>query len=147
MKGDFFNMKSVCIKTNNKYIIDYLLKEFSCIELDSIYLSNHSFKIYNNVIIHYSGKNLEAFEEVLCDILTRCIIFFYERKIFKNIIYYNYFYFNDIEKQQILDTCVDTFHSNIDLYTEKYDKLCTAIKQYTRSTSFPCFKWLYQFSY
>lgn len=46
-------MKSMCIKSNNQYVIDYLLKDFSNIDLDGIYLSNNTFKIYDNVIIHY----------------------------------------------------------------------------------------------
>ena len=49
-------MKSMCIKSNNKYVIDYLLKDFSNIYLDGIYLSNNTFKIYDNVIIHYSRR-------------------------------------------------------------------------------------------
>ena len=46
-------MKSMCIKSNNKYVIDYLLKDFSNIDLDDIYISCNSFKIYDNIIIHY----------------------------------------------------------------------------------------------
>ena len=57
-------MKSICIKSNNKYIIDYLLKDFSNINLDSIYLSNNSFKIYDNVIMHYSGNNIKDFYKI-----------------------------------------------------------------------------------
>lgn len=120
-------MKSICIKSNNKYIIDYLLKEFSEIDLDGIYISNHKFKIYENVILHYMGKDIRNFEDSICDILTKCIIFFYERKITKHIIYYNYFYFNDIEKQQILDNCMDSFNTDITLYQEKYDSLYDAL--------------------
>lgn len=120
-------MKSICIKSNNKYIIDYLLKEFSEIDLDNIYLSNHKFKIYENVILHYTGENIHDIERIICDVLTKCIIFFYERKITKHIIYYNYFYFNDIEKQQILDNCMDSFNTDITLYQEKYDSLYDAL--------------------
>lgn len=120
-------MKSICIKSNNKYIIDYLLKEFSEIDLDDIYLSNHKFKIYENVILHYTGENIRDIERIICDVLTKCIIFFYERKITKHIIYYNYFYFNDIEKQQILDNCMDSFNTDITLYQEKYDSLYDAL--------------------
>lgn len=79
-------MKSICIKSNNKYIIDYLLKEFSKINLEAIYLSNHTFKIYENVIIHYVGCDTSIFLDYVCDILTKCIIFFYERNLVKNLI-------------------------------------------------------------
>lgn len=79
-------MKSVCIKSNNKYIIDYLLKEFSKLDLEATFLSNHCFKIYENVIVHYVGNNSPIFYNYICDILTKCIMFFYERKLVKNFI-------------------------------------------------------------
>lgn len=122
-------MKSICIKSNNKYIIDYLLREFSKIDLETVYLSNHTFKIYENVIIHYTGDAADAFHSYLCDILTKCIIFFYERKLVKNLIEYNYFYFNDIEKQQILDNCMDLF-SEMDTYEEKYHAIYASLDSY-----------------
>ncbi len=123
-------MKSMCIKSNNKYIIDYLLKEFSSIDLDYIYLSSNSFKIYDNVIIHYLGNNINDFYKILCDRLTRCILFFYERKLTKSIISYNYFYFNDIESKQILDDCMDLFNFDEIVYTEKYNAIYNALYEY-----------------
>lgn len=122
-------MKSICIKSNNKYIIDYLLKEFSKIDLETIYLSTNTFKIYDNIIIHYIGDNMNSFHTCLCDILTKCIIFFYEKKLVKNLIEYNYFYFNDIEKQQILDSCTDLF-DEIDTYQEKYSAIFSSLDSY-----------------
>lgn len=123
-------MKSMCIKSNNKYIIDYLLKEFSSIDLDCIYLSSNSFKIYDNVIIHYLGNNINDFYKILCDRLTRCILFFYERKLTKGIISYNYFYFNDIESKQILDDCMDLFNFDEIIYAEKYNAIYNALYEY-----------------
>lgn len=122
-------MKSVCVKSNNKYIIDYLLKEFSNINLEHIYLSNLSFKIYHNVIIHYTGDDIATFHTYVCDILTKCILFFYERKMVKNLIRYHYFYFNDIEKQTILDTCFEAFHEP-ELYEEKYKSIFSSFVRY-----------------
>lgn len=123
-------MKSICIKSNNKYIIDYLLKDFSNINLDSTYLSNNSFKIYDNVIIHYLGNNIDNFYEILCDTLTRCILFFYEKKLTKKIISYNYFYFNDIDSKQILDNCMDLFRFDEGIYNEKYNAIYNALYSY-----------------
>lgn len=122
-------MKSFCIKSNNKYIIDYLLKDFSKIDLETVYLSSHTFKIYDNVIIHYTGNELDTFCKYVCDILTKCIIFFYERKLVKKFIEYNYFYFNDIEKQNILDNCTDTFNEDNN-YKEKYDAIFSSLHAY-----------------
>lgn len=123
-------MKSICIKSNNKYIIDYLLKDFSNINLDSTYLSNNSFKIYDNVIIHYLGNNIDNFYAILCDELTKCILFFYEKKITKKIISYNYFYFNDIDSKQILDNCIDLFNFDEGIYNEKYNAIYNALYSY-----------------
>lgn len=123
-------MKSICIKTNNKYIIDYLLKDFSNINLEDIYLSNNSFKSYDNVIIHYTGKEINLFMNVVCDILTKCIIFFHENNILKNIINYNFFYFSDSEKKQILDSCIDLFNYDENLQEDKYKLIFNSIYKY-----------------
>ena len=123
-------MKSICIKSNNKYIIDYLLKEFASINLDSVYISNHRFKIYDNVIIHCCSNELSVFYERVIDILTKCIIFFYEKTLTKNILLYNYFYFNDIESKQILDECMDLFNSDMIVYAEKYNAIYSAVGDY-----------------
>lgn len=123
-------MKSICIKSNNKSIIDYLLKDFSCIDLDSLYLSNNTFKLYDNVIVHYKGNNIKAFENAIYDSLTRCILFFYERKIIKNILQYNYFYFTDLEKQQLFENCSALLNSDPEVSEEKYKKLYHAIREY-----------------
>lgn len=125
-------MKSMCIKSNNKYIIDYLLKEFFNIDLDSVYLSNHHFKIYDNVIIHYTGNNIDTFYNNLSDILTKCILFFFEKTILKNILSYNYFYFNDIETKQILDECIDLLNSDVNVYNEKYECIYKAVNEYVK---------------
>ena len=123
-------MKSICIKSNNKHIIDYLLKDFSNINLDSTYLSSNSFKIYDNVIIHYLGNNIDDFYKILCNELTKCILFFYEKKLTKKIISYNYFYFNDIEAKQILDNCMNLFNFDESVYNEKYDSIYNALYSY-----------------
>lgn len=123
-------MKSICIKSNNKHIIDHLIKDFSNIDLDYIYLSSNTFKIYDNVIIHYNGENINLFKKFVYDIITKCIITFYEKKITKNIIQYNYFYFNDIEKQQILDNCINLFNLDANIYNEKYNKIYNALDMY-----------------
>lgn len=104
MKGDFL-MKSFCIKTNHKNIIHCLLKDFSKTTLDSVYLSNRQFKNYENVIIHYTGKNNEDFYELLCTTLTNLILALYENTIMRKMIDFNYFYFSSPEKKEIFENC------------------------------------------
>lgn len=76
------------------------------------------------------GNNIDDFHKILCDILTKCILFFYEKTLIKNIICYNYFYFNDIELKQIIDECIDLFNSDIDIYKQKYNSIYTAVDDY-----------------
>lgn len=123
-------MKSFCIKTNNKQIINYLLNEFSDINLNNIYISNNSFKTYENVIIHYTGDKLGLFIDKISFILADCIINFYEKNIIQNILSYNYFYFNELERIQILDYCTEILNNLNDSYNEKIELLYNSISKY-----------------
>lgn len=104
-------MKSFCIKTNNKEILDYLLNRIEEIDFENIVYTSKQFKIYKNVIIHYTGKRLKDFEKFLSDLIEEVVIEFYEEKLMKQLINYNYFYFDNYEKNKILENCcalVDT---------------------------------------
>ena len=50
-------MKSICIKTNNENLLDYLLNELDYIEVKPVAISKNQFKNYKNIIIHYSGND------------------------------------------------------------------------------------------
>lgn len=106
MEGDFFVLKSICIKTNNNNIINYLLEDIENLNITNTYFSSHKFKLYNNIIIHYSGNDLTLFLTKLSYLLTDIIIDFYETIIMKNLIFSNYFYFSPLEQKQILNLCV-----------------------------------------
>lgn len=95
-------MKSFCIKTDNNKIIYFLQTEFEKIELEDIKFSKKQFKIYKNIIIHYKGKNKKEFLYSLSCIIARCIEKFYENRILKSYINYNYFYFEEYEREIIL---------------------------------------------
>ena len=105
-------LKSFCIKTNNKKIINYLLECFKNINLEDIYVSNLQFKIYNNIIIHYKGENIDLFYNFFSDIISSCIIKFYEQDIIKHIINCNYFYFSDIEQKKIFKIADNYLRNN-----------------------------------
>ena len=127
-------MKTLCIKTNNKKIIKYLLDSFTHINLEYVYVSNNSFKNFDNVIVHYTGTNLDVFYDEFTKILVNCILFFYEDKIINNLIDFNYFYFNDIEKKNIQDLTKNSLknfdeNSNAILtQTSIYNSILTYIK-------------------
>lgn len=114
MKGDFFVMKSFCIKTNNTEIKNYLLKNLACIDFEDIYYIDRKFKIYDNVIIHYVGKNECDFLNILSSIISDCILLFFEPILLKRSINFNYFYFDDFEKKLIEETCYNYIISDED---------------------------------
>ena len=97
-------MKSICLKTNNYEIISYVIKRLED-NFDDIIVSENSFKIYKNVIVHYIGQNERNFLVQFSELIANMIIFFYERKILDKIIEDNYCYFEDFEKQIILKIC------------------------------------------
>ena len=92
-------MKSFCIKTNNTDILNYLLKRIEEIDFGDITYSKNKFKIYENIIIHYQGKNNLEFYDFFCNILQEVVIEFYEEKLIKQLINYNYFYFDEYEAE------------------------------------------------
>ena len=103
-------VKSLCIKTNNNKILDYLLNSLE--DIDNIKVSKNKFKIYNNVIIHYLGNDINGFYDKLSDIIYNLIIIFYEKKLLSRLVNSNYFYFLDFEKKQIVDLCLDIINSD-----------------------------------
>lgn len=98
-------MKSICIKTNNKNIINYLLKELEYFDMCNLYVSVYKFKLYHNIIIHYTGKNTNYFLKNISTVLAYMVIDFYEPVLLKGLIHSNYFYFSDLEKKEIYDLC------------------------------------------
>ena len=113
-------MKSLCIKTNNSQIIDYLLKSLENINLEGTYISHRNFKHYNNIIVHYLGENTIQFCTSISNIITKCIIEYYEKNIILNNINLNYFYFNPSEKKKILDNTIDLLYDKRN-YLNRYD--------------------------
>lgn len=100
-------MKSICIKTNNSNLLDYLLNEFRLLEMDQIYFSTNEFKCFKNVIIHYRGNDDDAFVEQISHILSYLVLDELEEGLLKKIIIRNYFYFDALERKKILDFCFD----------------------------------------
>lgn len=98
-------MKSYCIKTDNERLIEYLLNKISKLEFSNIYYCKKTFRIYDNVIMHYKEKNIEKFENIVTSLIVDTIRCFYEEKIMKRIINSNYFYFDEFERNIIYENC------------------------------------------
>ena len=94
-------MKSICIKTTNQKVIEYLLEKLNNFELKDIYFSSKKFKIYHNIIIHYKDKNDKLFFKKVSNLLASLIIDLFEQNIIKILIKSEYFYFDNLEQNQI----------------------------------------------
>ena len=123
-------MKSLCIKTNNQNIIDYLLEDFSSLNLDSMYISNHKFKIYENVIVHFTSENLDFYYDKIASIITNAILEFYQDKLLKRILDYNYFYFSLPEKKIILKLANDFIEDDTITSDDNFFAIYYAILDY-----------------
>lgn len=118
MKGVFL-MKSICIKTNNKTALEYLLNELRISEFQNVCFSQRKFKNYNNIIIHYTGSNENKFVQDISNILSYYIIDELEESIIKDIIRKEYFYFDNAERAKILDLCFDICSEDFTTYFDK----------------------------
>lgn len=98
-------MNSLCIKTNNDTILEYLQNEFSEFNMLNVFYSCNEFKSYKNIIIHYTGIDTELFYNKLATLLSYLVIDNFENDIIKNILKSNYFYFDDFEILKILNIC------------------------------------------
>lgn len=99
-------MKSFCFKTNNTQVLNYLLNRIQEIDFENLIYSQNQFKIYKNITIHYRGNNNNKFYNFLTELIGEVVIEFYEKKILKQLINYNYFYFDEYEKNKILENCM-----------------------------------------
>lgn len=110
-------MKSFCFKTNNTQILNYLLNRIQEIDFENLIYSQNQFKIYKNITIHYMGKNNNKFYDFLTELIGEVVIEFYEEKMLKQLINYNYFYFDEYEKNKILENCMQLIETEV--YTAK----------------------------
>jgi len=116
-------MKSLCLKSNNSNSLNYLLNCFENFDLDNIYFSCNKFKNYDNIIVHYLGNDNELFLTKLSNLFSFFIIDLYEQEILKNIISYNYFYFDCFEIEKILELAIEQLNENFSLIKQDRDLL------------------------
>ena len=130
-------MKSFCIKSNKSIILDYLLSEFKEMNMENTYISNNSFKYYENVIVHYTGKYENIFIAKIANVLTNCIMKFYEKNIVKRIINSDFFYFDSIEKSIIYENCLEILDSDeSDDFSIRREKIYSCLCEYISDNKF-----------
>lgn len=126
-------IKSFCIKTNNKNILNYLVGSFKRNTPSNFYLSKHKFKIYNNIIIHYTGNDVTLFYNYISSLIQHAILKFYEDKILYNFINYDYFYFTDTEKDTIFDISKQLLKENESIYNSRLNILYHLCHNYVKN--------------
>ena len=116
-------MKSLCLKSTNLNNLNYLLDCFENFDLDNVYFSSNKFKNYDNIIIHYLGNDDELFLTKLSNMFSFLIIDLYEQEILKNIISYNYFYFDSYETEKILGISLEQLSEDLSYIEQGRDLL------------------------
>lgn len=128
-------MKTVCIKTNNESIINYLLESLEDLDLKDVYFSCKNFKVFKNFFIHYKGQNLDLFLCDISDILASLVLDFYEDVIVKNLISNEYFYFNSLEKKDIFLKFINIRNNDIDFFSIKEKVLFNIFYNFLNSSN------------
>jgi len=127
-------LKTFCIKTNNKKAITFINKKLEKIKLDKVFVSNVSFALYKNIIVHYKGDQPKKFTSFISKILTECILYLYEKNLILSLINKNYFYFSDYEKEKIYEHYLQ--HSNESEYLhDKKLLIKSAVSKYFNENS------------
>lgn len=116
-------MKTLCIKTNNSDAIDYLLKNLKTLALDDVCFSCHKFKVYHNIIIHYRGNDLPLFLNTISNLLVFLVFDLFENIMTRKILQREYFYFDTMEKKQILNKIEDIYYEDTEKLCAKEDAL------------------------
>ena len=133
-------MKTICIKTNNKPAINYLLENFKNLQLEDVCFSCHKFKIYNNILIHYKGKDIKLFLSTISNILSNLVLDTYEDDFIRAILNREYFYFDAIEKKQIIEKTNDIYYEDIEALTTKESILFNTFYNFLKNNSKLYFK-------
>ena len=101
-------LKTICIKSNNLQVNNYLIENIKKFKNTNISLSVHEFSVYTNIILHYKGSEIKEYNiliKKISSLLANTVIKFYNNYLLKNKLNTNYFYFNDFEKTKILEYC------------------------------------------
>ena len=126
-------MKSLCIKENNSKILEFLNDKLVKLGLNSVYITNSEFKLYKNIIIHYTGDNTKLFYDKLSSCLTDTILHFYEKKLLKRMLEYNYFYFSTLEKKDMIEIAKEFIENDFISKEDNYFAIYSAVLDYIKS--------------
>ena len=127
-------MKSICIKTNNSDLLQYLQNELNNIELEQVCFTINQFKHYKNIIVHYTGEDINLFLSKISSILSLLVIDELESHFLNRIIIQNYFYFEPVERKQILELCYNINSTDfLEIFNKKFNALYNCFFNYLTS--------------
>lgn len=127
-------MKSICIKTNNPNLLNYINNELKCSDISNICFCTKNFRHYSNVIIHYKGTDFSYFIDKISSLLSFLVIDELEEDLFKKVLSQNYFYFDANERNKILEICFDLISEDFaNLFSEKFDLLYNSFFKFLSS--------------
>ncbi|MBR6033326.1 MAG: putative sporulation protein YtxC [Clostridia bacterium] len=130
-------LRSFCIKTNNKSILEFLKCEFENSNLQDLYISTNSFKNFKNIILHYKySNNLNLFYTLIAETMTKVIVEFYENNMTKKILISNYFYFSKNEQESIYNNCLELLEENNDGKSFRQHVAFTAFYDYIKENKY-----------
>jgi putative sporulation protein YtxC len=123
-------MKSICIKSNNKKILDYISAKLTKKNLEKLYISYNSFKIYDNIIIHSQNSYQENFFKLISTIITDTIIHFYEKKFIIKKLENDFFYFSSYDRKRIFELYNNEFILDTEKQNLKYSLIYNSVYSY-----------------
>lgn len=123
-------MKSLCIKENNNEIIQFISNQLSKLGLKDFSISHRNFKIYHNTILHYQGEDFDLFYDKIASTLTNAILHFYQTRLLKRILEYNYFYFNPFEKKEMIEIAKSFLEEDFLSREDNYFSIYSAVLEY-----------------
>ncbi|MCI8620814.1 MAG: hypothetical protein HFJ50_03205 [Clostridia bacterium] len=123
-------MKSLCIKDNNEDVLNFIYNRLLKLDLSSLFVSRHSFRMYKNIIVHFNGDDLSLFYDKLASILSDSILKFYQKRLLRRTLEYNYFYFSSAEKKNILNIAEDFLSSDIVFEEDNFFAVFSAVIEY-----------------
>lgn len=122
-------MISICLKSNNIRSLNYLENCLDQITFPQIYYSQKKFNIYKNLIIHYTGNDLDKFYDIFSNILSKYIIENYEKSFINQQLKFDFFYFSTDEKKMIQTTTIQNLNSKLNK-KQKNSIINNCIKSY-----------------
>ena len=125
-------MVSYCLKSIDKNILDKLELYFDTSKIPNIFYSQKKFKKFYNLIIHYTGSNIDIFLKDLTKNITNFIVENYENKFLLSQLKYDFFYFSAKERNMIYTNTLNTLNTN-EIQTNKICILQDCIYNFNKS--------------